>query len=172
MDFANPAINIQALPAVEKAKLQPVQPSFKKVLRIEWYFTTAFLFVLAAATFFLFTSIYPFIASIAALIISSFHLLINTKGFDFLAYAVRDKDVIHQKGWIVRRTKICPFNRIQNCSVQSGPLERRYGLATLIIYTAGTDGADLRISGLQQEEAEKLRHFILDKIQTETYEAA
>ena len=78
---------------------------------------------------------------------------------------------MHQRGWLIRRLKICPFNRIQNCSLQSGPLERKYGLASLIIYTAGTTGADMRISGLLQEEADKLRHFILSTIHSEADEA-
>ena len=116
---------------------------------------------------------YGWLAVVASMVLlCSFYYLAIQKSFPFLAYAVREKDVIHQKGWIIRRIKTCPFNRIQNCSVQSGPLERRYGLASLVVYTAGADGADIRISGLLHEEAEQLRHFILSKIHNEPDEAA
>ncbi len=81
-----------------------------------------------------------------------------------MAFAVRDHDVIFQKGWLIRSIKICPFNRIQNCSIQSGPLERKWGLASLTLYTAGSTGADMRIPGLKQDEAERLRQYILSKI--------
>ena len=92
------------------------------------------------------------------------------RSFPFLTYAVREKDVIHQRGWLIRTIKVCPFNRIQNCTVRSGPLERKYHLASLIIYTAGSGGADMRISGLLQEEADKLRYYILEKIHAESDE--
>ncbi|MEJ7911605.1 MAG: PH domain-containing protein [Chitinophagaceae bacterium] len=81
-----------------------------------------------------------------------------------MAYALREHDVIYQKGWLVKSTKVCPFNRVQNCSIQSGPLERRWGLASLVLYTAGSEGADMRIPGLLQNDAESLRQFILSKI--------
>jgi membrane protein YdbS with pleckstrin-like domain len=92
---------------------------------------------------------------------------LQEKSFPYRKFAVREKDVIYEKGWILRTTTICPFNRIQNCSVQSGPWERKFKLASLLVYTAGTQGADVRIPGLQQDEAEQLRHFILDKIHAE-----
>jgi hypothetical protein len=49
-------------------------------------------------------------------------------------------------------------------------LERKFGLASLTIYTAGTEGADMRIPGLEQIEAERLRHFILSKIHSEDHD--
>ena len=77
---------------------------------------------------------------------------------------VREHDVVYQKGWLLRTLKVCPFNRIQNCTVQTGPLERRWGLASLTLYTAGTGGADLRIPGLTHEEATTLQQAILTRI--------
>jgi membrane protein YdbS with pleckstrin-like domain len=98
------------------------------------------------------------------------YLLLIEKRFPHMAYAVRDHDILYQSGWIVRTLKACPFNRVQNCSVRSGPLERQASLATLVLFTAGSEGADLRIPGLLQEEAESLRQFILTKIHRERAE--
>ena len=94
----------------------------------------------------------------------TFYYFLQEKTFPYRAYAVREQDVLYQKGWIIRSLKVCPFNRIQNCSVQSGPLERRFGLASLTLFTAGSSGADLRIHGLTQTEADNLRQFILSRI--------
>jgi membrane protein YdbS with pleckstrin-like domain len=170
MDFINAPIDVKALPALEHISLRPVHPSYKKILQIEWFITTIVLSLIAAAIIFTSASVrnsyvWLIILSLVVLFCSFYYIGIQ-KSFPFLSYAVREKDVIHQKGWIIRQIKTCPFNRIQNCSVQSGPLERKYRLASLTIYTAGTNGADMRISGLLQEEAEKLRHFILHKIHT------
>ena len=176
MDFINASIPVDALPAAEDVDLQPVQPSYKSVLLTEWLISAVVLVAIAATVIILSTSLrasfgWLIVAGVTVLICAYYYFSIQ-KAFPYLAFAVREKDVMMQRGWLVRRVKMCPFNRIQNCSVQSGPLERRHKLATLIIFTAGSDGADLRIPGLLQEEAERLRHFILDKIHTEPDEAA
>ena len=55
-------------------------------------------------------------------------------------------------------------NRIQHVEKSSTPLDRRFNLATLQIFTAGGTGGDLKIHGLPARTAEKLRFFILEKI--------
>ena len=175
MDFINSSIDVKNLPAIEKASLHAVHSSYKKILQVEWLIATIVLSLIAAAVILINPSFrhsygWLIILSLLVLVCSSYYFAIQ-KSFPFLAYAVRERDVVHQKGWLVRRVKTCPFNRIQNCSVQSGPLERRYGLASLIVYTAGTNGADMRISGLVQEEADRLRYFILSSIHNEPNEA-
>jgi len=85
------------------------------------------------------------------------------KSFTRKAYALRDKDILYRSGWLVQRLSVCPFIRIQHCSINAGPFERKLGLASISIHTAGTDGADLKIPGLQQETAHALRDFIMKK---------
>lgn len=85
-----------------------------------------------------------------------------------MAYAVREKDILFRSGWIVRKIRTCPFNRIQHSSISSGPLERRYGLSTLILYTAGTDDSDVRIAGLPGTEAVTLKEWINKKVTDES----
>ncbi len=50
-----------------------------------------------------------------------------------------------------------PRNRIQHTDVRQGPLERRFGLATLIVNTGGTHEPSISLSGLAREHAERLR---------------
>ncbi len=40
-----------------------------------------------------------------------------------------------------------PRSRVQHTDVSQGPVERRYGLGTLVIYTAGTDHAKVDLAG-------------------------
>ncbi|HEU4472229.1 MAG TPA: PH domain-containing protein [Flavisolibacter sp.] len=168
MAYLNTQVDVSTLPAAEEIELRPVHGDYLKVLRIEWLITTL---VLAAITGLL---IY-FISGLRqtygwVIVLGSFLLIVSTwllfieKSFPYSAYAIREKDVAYRRGWVQRSLKICPFNRIQNCSVQAGPVERRFRLASLIVYTAGADGADLRIPGLEQEEADRLRQFILGQI--------
>ena len=81
-----------------------------------------------------------------------------------IGYAVRDKDIIYKSGVFWRTVTAIPFNRIQHVEKSSTPLDRRFRLATLQIFTAGGTGGDLKIHGLPAKTAEKLRFFILGKI--------
>ena len=81
-----------------------------------------------------------------------------------LGYAVRDKDVLYRSGVLWRQVTAIPYNRIQHVEKDTGPLDRRFGLANLKIFTAGGAGGDLRISGLSEGAAERLRGHILQRI--------
>ena len=50
-----------------------------------------------------------------------------------------------------------PISRVQHLDLKRGPLERAFKLATLVIHTAGTRMAAVSVSGLDGEDAERLR---------------
>jgi len=54
-----------------------------------------------------------------------------------------------------------PRSRIQHTDVTQGPYERRFGLATLVVYTAGTEHASIPIEGLSHETALAFRDALL-----------
>ena len=54
-----------------------------------------------------------------------------------------------------------PRSRIQHTDVTQGPYERRFGLATLVVYTAGTENASITIEGLSHETALAVRDALL-----------
>lgn len=168
MPFLNSEVDMAALPAVEAIVLQPVNKNFLTLLRMEWFITSLCVAIITALLIYFIPEFRHSFWWIALIFTSIFFILgyyiIQERSFLFMAYAVREEDVIYQKGWLVRSTKVCPYNRVQNCSIKSGPLERKRGLASLILYTAGSEGADMRIPGLLQTDAEELRQFILSKI--------
>ena len=79
-------------------------------------------------------------------------------------YAVRNKDIVFRSGVFWRTVTAIPYNRIQHVEKDSAPLDRRYGIANLKIFTAGGAGGDLKIDGLSADVAERLRVHILDKV--------
>ena len=81
-----------------------------------------------------------------------------------MGYAVRDKDIIYKSGVFRHTVTAIPFNRIQHVEKSSTPLDRRFGIASLQIFTAGGSGGDLKIHGLPVATAESLRVFILEKV--------
>ena len=79
--------------------------------------------------------------------------------------ALREHDVAFRKGLFWRNTVLLPYNRIQHVEVSNGPLQRRFGLASLKLFTAGGNAVDLNVAGLDRERAEEIRSFILDRNQ-------
>jgi uncharacterized protein len=169
MHFTNNEVELNDIPVAENIELIPVHVNLLKVLRLEWLIT--FIVIAAAAIpliiYVPMSAVTKLLIGISAIIVLAGYWMVQEVSFKYLAYAIRDKDLIFQKGWIIRTFKVCPINRIQNCSVHQGPLERKFNLATLILYTAGSQGADMKIPGLTDDKANRLRQFILQKINNE-----
>lgn len=72
-------------------------------------------------------------------------------------YQVGDVDVRVMHGWWTRRVAVVLHSRIQHVDTRQGPVERAMGLATVVIYTAGSVGAMVGIPGLAEAGAEALR---------------
>lgn len=58
--------------------------------------------------------------------------------------------------WWRSETRV-PQSRVQHLDVRRGPLQRRLGLSTLVIHTAGTRLSAVSIAGLDEADAEQLR---------------
>ncbi|MFI5621001.1 PH domain-containing protein [Streptomyces sp. NPDC051567] len=71
-------------------------------------------------------------------------------------YAERADDLLISRGVIWREQTVVPYGRMQLVEVTSGPLERRFGLASVQLHTAAA-ATDARIPGLVPAEAERLR---------------
>ncbi len=77
--------------------------------------------------------------------------------YTFWRFIVREDDVYIERGVLTRVKTTAPFLRIQHIDVIQSVLDRMFGLGKLVIYTAGTRGADVTIPGLPIEYAEHLR---------------
>ncbi|MBT2403406.1 MULTISPECIES: PH domain-containing protein [unclassified Streptomyces] len=71
-------------------------------------------------------------------------------------YAERADDLLISRGVLWREETVVPYGRMQLVEVTSGPLERRFGLATVQLHTAAA-ATDATIPGLAPAEAERLR---------------
>ena len=72
------------------------------------------------------------------------------------SYAERDDDLLVRHGWMFRRLVVVPYGRMQFVDVTAGPLQRRFGVATLQLHTAAA-ATDATIPGLPPAEAARLR---------------
>ncbi|MEU6812330.1 PH domain-containing protein [Streptomyces sp. NPDC046831] len=71
-------------------------------------------------------------------------------------YAERADDLLISRGVLWREETVVPYGRMQLVEVTSGPVERRFGLATVQLHTAAA-ATDATVPGLDPAEAERLR---------------
>lgn len=79
----------------------------------------------------------------------------------YASYRVDEEGIEIRRGVAWRRIISIPRNRIQHTDVSQGPLERSYGLGTLVIYTAGTEHARVQLPGLDHRVALRIRDHLL-----------
>jgi membrane protein YdbS with pleckstrin-like domain len=79
------------------------------------------------------------------------------------AYRVDADGIEIKSGVYWREVSNVPRSRIQHTDVAQGPLERRYGLGRLVIYTAGTAHSRVVLPGLEHEIALKIRDHLLPR---------
>ena len=72
-------------------------------------------------------------------------------------YEVRDDAIYLERGVFTRVRTVVPFVRIQHVDSSRGPVERAIGLASTVVYTAGSRGADVTVPGLTPAGADDLR---------------
>lgn len=76
-------------------------------------------------------------------------------------YRVDDRGLEIRRGVFWREVVNVPRSRVQHTDVSQGPLERKYGLGTLVVYTAGTDHARVSLSGLDHQLAMDIREQLM-----------
>ncbi|WP_435096450.1 PH domain-containing protein [Halarchaeum sp. P4] len=72
-------------------------------------------------------------------------------------FEVREDTLYIERGVFTRVRTVVPYVRVQHVDSQRGPLERVLGLGTVVVYTAGSRGADVAIPGLAAERASDLQ---------------
>ncbi len=78
-------------------------------------------------------------------------------------YRVDDLGIEIRRGVIWRRIIYVPRSRVQHIDVSQGPIERRFGLGGVAIYTAGTEYAMVPLRGITHETALWVRDRLLPK---------
>jgi uncharacterized protein len=81
-----------------------------------------------------------------------------------LAYRVDDIGIAIDSGVLWRSQTALPRVRIQHTDVTQGPLQRRAGIATLKLYTAGSRFTEIQLPGLGHADALALRDRLVADI--------
>ncbi|QLH83716.1 PH domain-containing protein [Halosimplex pelagicum] len=72
-------------------------------------------------------------------------------------YVVRDESLYLTRGVLTEVQTVVPYVRVQHIDTRRSAFERVLGLSTLVVYTAGSRGADVTIPGLTPDTADDLQ---------------
>lgn len=84
-------------------------------------------------------------------------LYYHPRNYRAWGYRLEQRVLLIKQGVWFRSIKLLPLPRLQHVDVKRGPLQRHFGLATLVLHTAGTHAASIEVPGLDADEAVRLR---------------
>lgn len=166
MTFVNLPVELDTLPRAQDLDLKPLDPRYPKEVLVQHLITWGILTLIALVP-------YIIVAKPPGLrrVLINLPLVFLLLGIVFSTLAVamakakmmalRDHDVVFRSGIWWRKTIMLPRNRVQHIELSSGPLQRKFGLASLKFYTAGGAAIDLQIDGLSQQQARDLRDHVM-----------
>ncbi len=175
-DSANPEIAPGSLPEAEGVEWQSVHPRFVRRLQAGAMIRTLAIGAIGAAAHIAVASggapgllravswLFPAAWTIYA-ILSLRSLLWPVVAVPRRGYAIREKDILYRSGVFWRSAWAVPFNRVQHTQIDSTPLDRRFGVASLSVFPAG--GGAQEIPGLGEAMAARLRSHISARITDE-----
>jgi membrane protein YdbS with pleckstrin-like domain len=163
--FENPEIPLDELPSAEDLEWQALASGFVRRMLVERLIILLVIGTVSLVPGFIFSAAFDPPLPLWVLVVL---FAIPFLAWPFIAvprrgYVVRDRDIVFRQGVLLRSVTAIPFNRIQHVETSSTPLDRKFDLAALQLYTAGGTGGDLKIQGIQTGVAEQLRGFILEK---------
>ena len=164
--FTNRQVHVQEVPTtatLEYSKLEPAYRNVSVISTVLFFLVPALVILgirLSGNEFFVAYSHYLWLG------IGLFCLLMIVMvvlEFKKKSYALRERDLVYNEGFIWQSSTVVPFNRVQHCEVSQGPVERLFGLSELKIFTAGGSSSDISIPGLSPDTAERLKEFVVLK---------
>ena len=84
------------------------------------------------------------------------------KSYDRAGWCLTPSGLEIRRGIWWRSQVSVPLARVQHTDVHQGPLMRRFGLAKLIVHTAGTENSAVELNGLSFATAQRLRDALVE----------
>lgn len=161
--FENPQIDLANVPKHEDVMFEAIATRYWNIIVIR--LLIRFL-IFGAAIFTLTYTIealnkFVWLFGIAYLLIVGCSFYWHRIAFPKRGFAIRKHDILYRRGVLSTIKTIVPFQRVQHVAVNESFLSRKYGLAQLQIFTAGGSSSDIKISGLEKEQAEQMKSQIM-----------
>jgi len=105
------------------------------------------------------------IGAIVGIAIVMWSISLIERQYQNWGYLLTDDAVVARWGIFWRTARYVPRDAIQHVDMNQGPIDRRNGLAQILIYTAATPTAVVTIPGLSMDEAKRIRDLLLPRLE-------
>lgn len=152
------------------ADLQPVEPAYRNALRARAaiFWVPVFLAALVADNQLLATtpvsSLLPVLIGAVGL---SAIMVAPDRIYRRLGYAIDGRLLRTVRGWLFHTDTVVPFVRVQHIDLTRGPLDKLFGIASLVVHTAGTHNSIVVLPGLSPDRAAEIRDAIRSEIRAD-----
>ncbi|MFP7722316.1 PH domain-containing protein [Lysobacter sp. A3-1-A15] len=107
------------------------------------------------------------VAAAALALLLGIGLWLGAKRHSYTAWRHDGEGLAVRRGKLWRSETRVPASRVQHLDVKHGPWQRRRGLATLVVHTAGTRNSAVTVPHLDAADAERLRDALARQIGTD-----
>ena len=156
---------------IDDDRLLPVEPGYAHVLRIGWAIFMIPLLIGAVVFDALLVSQKSdfgwVLSSIMAVLTVTAIAITAQRQYARLGYALGADYLRVVRGFLFHTDTVVPFVRVQHIDVGQGPVERMFGLARVVVHTAGTHNSIVTLPGLARADAEAMRETIRRHIVTD-----
>ena len=152
----------------EDEALTPLHPNYVKVVRL-----TSLLFaapLVIGALILEATGVMPRGVFLVPVLLLALWLVIRAplRRYQARGYRLGEDRLRVVRGLVFNSDTVVPFGRVQHIDVHHGPLERAYGLGTLVLHTAGNHNASVALPGVAHDDALAMREAIRAHVKRET----
>ncbi|MBK7877646.1 MAG: PH domain-containing protein [Planctomycetes bacterium] len=88
-------------------------------------------------------------------------LVLPKKRFERARWTLSRAGLEIRTGVVFRELTSVPRSRVQHLDVTQGPIQRKFGLATLVVHTAGQQHSEVELSGVAHEVALAIRDDLM-----------
>lgn len=170
--FLNEPIEVSGLPRLETLPTQPIEPSHAWLgLATRWSIGLVLLVASLVVDLIGLRADGDVTPALLLAIASGVMFLLGVTTWlhrRSIRFGLRSHDFALEKGVLWRSQTVQPLCRVQHVELEQGPIEKRLGIATLSLYSAGTAAASFQVPGVQKPEAEQMRSVVLSYTNPET----
>ena len=170
-DMTNKQMNPESIDRIEHSTYTPLE---KKYLKVQFVKVALVYLGLMAVSLFLLCAegfAYRYAATIIVecglLVASVVNLLILPKAYNYKGFVIREHDITFRSGIIFPSVITVPFCKIQQVSVCQNPVTRLFGLYSVDLVNGAQLLATIRIPGLTEERADKVKALVIESIKNE-----
>lgn len=170
--FSNLPIPLDQLPSWEAVEFTPISKKYRYIVVVN--FLLSGFIIVGLGFLLLWTSDggfgqnwgTPLLLLLVFTVVLCLCLGFNLFALQRRGYAVRERDVLYRAGVYAPYTMIIPYRHIQHVNIKATLLQRRLGIVTIALFTAGA-GRDMMIAGVEEEKALVLQQYLSKRISSE-----